>query len=86
MKTSPARENEPSFSTKQKVQDKPKWMGQLEWLCGFTILFTGYLWYSSPVKTTAQFYFRLTLLTAGVVGYVLIQLLKWSRTRNATSR
>ena len=87
MKTSPAKPNEQSLSSKEKADaDKRKWVGHVEWLCGFTILFTGYLWYSSPVKTSAQFYYRLTLLTVGVVGYVLIQLWKWGRTHDAASR
>jgi hypothetical protein len=87
MTTSPTRPSEPSASSQQKAPgDKRKWVGNVEWLCVFTVLFTGYLWYSSPVKTSAQLYFRLSLLTVGVLGYVLIQLLKWARTRDATSR
>lgn len=87
MNTSPAKTNEPSSSSRQKVPvDKSKWMGHAEWFCAFTTFFAGYLWYTSPVKTAAQFYFRLSLVTVGVVGYLLIQMLKWSRSRDAASR
>ena len=87
MKTSLAEPNEPSSSSSQKAsEDKPKWMGQVEWFCVFTILFTGYLWYTSPIKTAAQFYFRLGLFTVGVAGYLMIQVLKRGRARDAASR
>lgn len=87
MKTSPARANERSSANGQKAPvDKPKWVGHAEWLCAFTILFTGYLWYSSPVKTAAQSYFRLGLVVVGAVGYCLIQAWKWGRSHEAASR
>jgi hypothetical protein len=84
MKASLSRTKEPSSSNRQKVDgDKPKWVGHIEWMCVFSVLFTGYLWYTSPVKTTPQFYFRISLLTVGVVGYVVIQVLKRGRSRDA---
>lgn len=84
MKASLSTPKEPSSSSGQKATgDKSKWVGHIEWLCVFAVLFNGYLWYSSPVKTTPQFYFRLSLLTFGVVGYLVIQLLKWGRSRDA---
>ena len=87
MKTSFARSNEHSSASKEKApEDKSKLMGHLEWFCVFTVLFSGYLWFTSPVKTAAQFYFRLSLLTIGLVGYLLIQALKRSRSRDAASR
>ena len=87
MNTSPAGSSELSSSMKQKAPgDKPKWMANVEWFCLFTILFSGYLWFTSPLKTAAQFYFRLSLLAFGVVGYVLMQVWKWGRTRDAASR
>ena len=87
MNTSPARSSELSSSVKQKAPaDRPKWVGNVEWFCLFTILFSGYLWFNSPVKTSAQFYFRLILLIVGAVGYVLIQVLKWTRTHDAIPR
>ncbi|MFN2510113.1 MAG: hypothetical protein ABR568_01570 [Pyrinomonadaceae bacterium] len=77
MKAPLSSPNEPSSSNRQKVDgDKPKWVGHIEWFCVFTVLFTGYLWYTSPIKTTPQFYFRLSLLIVGVVGYLVIQVLK----------
>jgi hypothetical protein len=87
MKTSLSRPNKPSSSSSQKAPgDKSKWMGHVEWFCVFSVLFTGYLWYTSPVKTAAQFYFRLSLLTLGVAGYLVIQVLKWGNSRDAASR
>ena len=87
MKTSSTNPNELSSSVRLKAPgNKPKWVANVEWFCVFTIVFTGYLWFTSPVKTAAQSYFRLSLFTVGVVGYVLIQLLKWGRTRKAASR
>ena len=84
MKASLSNPKEPSSSNSQKVVgDKSKWVGHIEWFCIFSVLFSGYLWYTSPVKTPPQFYFRLSLLTVGVVGYVAIQALKWSRSRGA---
>ena len=86
MNTSPARANETSSSGGQKAPgDKPKWVGHVEWLCAFTVLFTGYLWYSRPLKTDAQFYFRFGLITAAIVGYLVIQVWKWSKSRDAAS-
>ena len=77
MKVSLSRPKEPPSFNRQKVdKDKPKWVGHIEWVCVFSVLFTGYLWFTSPVKTTPQFYFRLSLLIAGVVGYLVIQVLK----------
>lgn len=84
MKASLSRPNEPASSNRQKADgDKSKWIGHIEWACGFAVLFSGYLWYTSPVKTAPQFYFRLSLLTVGVVGYLVIQALKWRRSRDA---
>jgi len=75
---------QPSSSNTQKVDgDKPKWVGHIEWLCVFSVLFTGYLWYTSPIKTPPQFYFRISLLTVGVVGYLVIQVLKRRSSRDA---
>ena len=86
MKPSPARANEQSSSSRQKDSaDKSKWMGHLEWACVFTVLFTGYLWFTSPVKTAAQFYFRLSLVTVGVIGYLVIQILKRGGSHDAPS-
>ena len=86
MKTSLARPNEQSSSSREKAPvDKSKWVGHIEWFCVFTVLFTGYLWYTSPVKTAAQFYFRLSLLTVGIIGYLVIQVLKRGRSRDAAS-
>lgn len=85
MKTSSANQR-PDLSAEQiKSGGKSKWLGHIEWFCLFSALFAGYLWYSSPIKTTAQFYFRLGLLTAGGIGYLGIQVLKWYRMRNASS-
>lgn len=84
MKVSLSRPKEPASFNKQKVDgDKPKWVGHIEWVCVFSVLFTGYLWFTSPVKTTPQFYFRLSLLTVGVVGYLVIQVLKRRSSRDA---
>ena len=81
MSTSPARQNSdsPSFGEGKAPGSKPKWMEYAEWLCTFSILFTGYLWYASPVKTAAQFYFRVGICTAGVLGHVVLQV--WKRRR-----
>lgn len=84
MKASLLKPKEPSSSSTEKPPgDKSKWVGHMEWVCVFSVLFTGYLWYTSPVKTTPQFYFRLGLLIVGVVGYLVIQLLKRGRSRDA---
>ena len=86
MKALPTTTNQPSSSTKQKAPgDKPNWVKQVEWFCVFTVLFIGYLYTSGPVKTASQGYFRMGLLTVGVVGYVAMQVLNWRRTRNAGS-
>lgn len=84
MKASLSNPKEPSSSNSQKVVgDKSKWVGHVEWLCVFSVLFAGYLWFTSPVKTTSQFYFRLSLLTFGVVGYLIIKLFRLGRSRDA---
>jgi hypothetical protein len=84
MKASLSNPKEPSSSNSQKVVgDKSKWVRHVEWFCVFAALFAAYLWFTSPVKTAPQFYFRLSLLTVGVVGYLVIKLLRLGRSRDA---
>jgi hypothetical protein len=82
MKPSLVRPNESTSNPEhESLEDKPKWMSHIEWFCMFTVLFSGYLWFSIPVMTAAQSYFRIGLITVGVMGYLLIQILKYGKSK-----
>lgn len=47
-----------------------------QWLFSFMIVFAGYLFFSSPFKTPAQLIFRLILLFTGIIGVIVMDVLK----------
>lgn len=49
----------------------PRWRGHLNWVCTFTVAFSGYLWVSRPEANAAQLAFRVGLLVIGVGGLLL---------------
>ena len=53
----------------------------VRWICYFTVGFTGYLFATKPVNTTAQLIFRLALLATAMAGLVVI----WWRRKKSKS-
>ena len=50
------------------------WRGYLNWVCTFTIAFSGYLFVARPNPNPAQLLFRVGLLVAGLAGLLFLWL------------
>ena len=48
--------------------ESPKWRSHLNWICTFTIAFSGYLFVARPDPNGAQLAFRVGLLVLGLGG------------------
>jgi len=48
----------------------------IEWVCYFSMFFSGYLFFKSPDANTAQLIFRLSLFSAGSIGALVFWILR----------
>ena len=44
----------------------------IRWLCVFTLMFTGYLFFTKPITTTASLIFRLALVILALGGLLAL--------------
>lgn len=45
----------------------------LEMICWFLVVFTGFMFWRSPVKTDAQLIFRVVCLVVGAAGWLFLR-------------
>ena len=64
-----------------KQQMSPRQWG--EWFFYFAIFFGGYLFMRGPAANTAQLAFRLTLIAVGVIGAIVMLVLRLSKTQDS---
>ncbi len=57
-------------------QQKPTRLERAEWFFLFLVFFAGFFYLSRPARTDAQLYFRLGSIVVGVVGWLVVQVLK----------
>ena len=58
-----------------------RWLARAEWFFTFLVFFAGFFYLTRTAKTEAQLYFRLGSIFVGVVGWMVVQVLKRKSTR-----
>ena len=58
---------------------KPSWLERAEWFFTFLVFFAGFFYLAREARTDAQWYFRVGSIYVGVVGWLVVQVLKRRR-------
>ena len=59
--------------------DAPGWLERAEWFFTFLAFFAGFFYLTREAKTDLQWYFRVTSIFVGVLGWMVVQVLKRRR-------